>query len=57
MDDIKHFLEIEQGQTNVTREECIKILNECEPSAQLRKKEMLGTKLTPSLYTLTPDMP
>ena len=44
MDDLKHFLEIEQGISTVTRELCLDILDECEPSTQLRKKEMLGNE-------------
>ena len=42
VDDLKHFLEIEQGHSHVSRELCLEIMNECEPSTQLRKKEMLG---------------
>lgn len=42
IDDLKHFLEIEQGIAEVTREACLDIVNECEPSTQLRHKEMLG---------------
>ena len=43
VDDLKHFLEIEQGHSHVSRELCLEIMNECEPSTQLRKKEMLGS--------------
>ena len=42
IDDLKHFLEIEQGIAEVNRDACLDIVNECEPSTQLRHKEMLG---------------
>ena len=48
IDDLKHFLEIEQGIAEVTREACLDIVNECEPSTQLRHKEMLGK----TVYTM-----
>ena len=44
IDDLKHFLEIEQGIAEVTRDACLDIVNECEPSTQLRHKEMLGKR-------------
>ena len=50
VDDLKHFLEIEQGHSHVTRELCLEIMNECEPSTQLRKKEMLGLDLIELQY-------
>ena len=51
IDDLKHFLEIEQGIAEVTRDACLDIVNECEPSTQLRHKEMLGKMLLlPKLF-------
>ena len=41
IDDLRAFLETEQG-ICASRELCLEIINECEPSAQLREKEMLG---------------
>ena len=43
LDDLKHFLEIEQGLSDITRDEALDIVKECEPSSQLREKEMLGS--------------
>ena len=40
-DDLRSFLEIEQGLC-ATKELCLDIIHENEPSAQLREKEMLG---------------
>ena len=41
IDDLRSFLEIEQG-ICATRNLCKEIIEECEPSLQLRNKEMLG---------------
>ena len=41
IDDLRSFLEIEQGLC-ATREICKEIIEESEPSLQLREKEMLG---------------
>lgn len=41
IDDLRSFLEIEQGLC-ATREICKDIIEESEPSQQLREKEMLG---------------
>ncbi|CBY36034.1 unnamed protein product [Oikopleura dioica] len=41
VDDLRSFLEIEQG-INASPEMCLTIVAECEPSAQLREKRMLG---------------
>ncbi|XP_076113869.1 inactive phospholipase C-like protein 2 [Mytilus galloprovincialis] len=41
-DDLLLFLEAEQGMTRVTKEKCIEIINEYEPSKDGKKKGQLG---------------